>query len=96
MDTIIWIFRNIMPWVGVWFTAMTVIFLIFATGYALKKRNFDYYDITGPAIDDNFHIIVSLVPMYILAAIALTIVGISRIPSLVRRARKKIDFIRFH
>lgn len=95
MDTIIWIFHNIMPWIGAWFAAMTVIFLLVATYCTCKKREFRYvHMMTAPAYE-NTSIIVSFIPMVLFAFIALIINGISQTPSLVRKIGNKISNISF-
>jgi len=95
MNIVIWIFDNVMSWIGTWFTAMTVILLVVTITYIFREKDFSYYGIVESARDD-FSIIISLVPMCIVALMAIITVGISRIPLLIRKIRKKIDFIRFH
>ena len=94
MNTIIWIFHNIMPWIGAWFTTMTVIFLIVTIIYIFTKSDFSYWGIVEPA-KEEFSLIVSYVPMAIVALLALITVGISRIPLLAHKIRNKISNIRF-
>lgn len=90
MNTNIWIFQKVMPWIGVWFTVMTVIFLLVVICCIFKKKEFRYHMITPIAYED-FSIIVSFVPMVLVTFIALIIDGTSRIPSLIRKIGNKIS-----
>ncbi len=84
MNTIIWIFHNVMPWVGAWFTAMTLIFLGVIIYNIFKEKLFSYYDVTEYAIDEG-HIIISFVPMVMAAAIGLIVEGVSGVLRLFRK-----------
>lgn len=87
MNTIIWIFHNVMPWIGVWFAVMTLILLGVVIYRIFKRGLFGYYNVTDEALKQECTIIVSLVPMLMVAVIGLIVVGISRIPSLLRKIR---------
>ena len=87
MNTIIWIFHNVIPWVGVWFTVMTLIFLGAVIYRIFKKKLFDHYDVTEYAWEKDRIIIILLLPMLMVVVIGLIVEGISRIPSLLRKIR---------
>jgi len=67
-----WVFQNVMPWVGIWFSAMTIIFLLVVIYGIFRQRLFSYFDVTGYAFDEA-SIIVFLIPMLMVAGIALIV-----------------------
>lgn len=72
METIIWTFHNVMPWVGVYFAVMTVFFLISLGLDILKLKKMkmihSHYDITKHAVEGS--VIVNLIPMVFIKLIS--------------------------
>ena len=91
MNTIIWIFHNVMPWVGAWFAVMTLIFLGVVIRGVFKKKLSHYYDVIEYAFGEDRFLIILLVPILIVVVIGMIVEGKSRIPLLLRKIRNRLS-----
>lgn len=90
METIIWIFQNIIPWIGIWFTVMTVIYFLSVIYVGLKEK---FWTRTCDYNVDRFFeltIFISLVPWFLVLLSAGVIGSIRESTKLVRTKPKTV------
>ncbi len=70
MDMIVWIFHNVMPWAGVLFTVLTVIYLFFLIVDTVAERHSikDHYDFMNNA--SEISIIIAVLQLLFLKVVS--------------------------